>query len=112
MVWRVVPAGREGLQVGGWMDGWMDERGRVCPSEDVLHTHREEGHFLDPRPPLPSWDRKEPIFSARLFIDGVQEAGRKDREPHKQWWFQPCHHSTHSCTPSGLLVRTFTAVPI
>ena len=70
------PSGKRGAsgrqmdrRMDAWMDGWMDGRGRACPCGDVLPAHREEGQSLDPCLPLPSLDRKEPVFSARLFLD-------------------------------------------
>ena len=65
-------------QTDGRMDGWMDGRGRACPCGDVLHAHMEEGQFLDSCLPLPSLDRKEPVFSARLFLDEFRRLARTD----------------------------------
>lgn len=67
---REGPGGKRGASGGRMdrrMDGWMEEA--ELAHGDVLHAHMEEGQSLDPCPPLPSLDRKEPVFSAMLFLD-------------------------------------------
>lgn len=62
MVWKVDPAGSEGLQGNGWMKAEF-------ALMKMPFTNREKNHLPDPCPPLPFSNRTEPVFFARLFRD-------------------------------------------
>lgn len=77
-----------------WKDGGME--GWKRPMK-VPFTHTGRKDILRPVSTIAFLEQERTNFFCHTVLgQGVRTAGQKDRQPHKPWWFPPCHHSTHS----------------